>query len=156
MSHRWMNFGLAGLVAAGIAGCASSPPPQPQSLDRQDARPAEERGAGAIQVVVQNGSVRTDLERRHEPDQLVAAAEAALRSRGFVMPPDAHRNRLEEPITVSGVMGGTPGSRRADVSLLIGPTKVRFEVAIKPWGNDAEARAILKRMLELLGYGAER
>lgn len=108
---------------------------------------------GTIQVIVHNGTIRTEVERRHEVDQLVAAAEAALRSRGFTMPADAHRNRLEEPLVVTGQMGGTPGSRRADISLLIGPTKVRIEVAIKPWGSDAEGRAVLKRMLELLGYG---
>jgi hypothetical protein len=101
-------------------------------------------------VIVQNGTVRTDLDRRHEVDQLVAAAEAALRSRGFT--PDGHRDRLEEPLKVTGRMGGAPDSRRGEVSILIGPTRVRFEVAIKPWGNDAEGRAVLKRMLELLGY----
>src|SRR3569832_1971538 len=101
MPYRWSRFGAVALCLSALVGCATPPPPQPQSLDRHDNQPAAERGAGAIQVVVQNGSVRTDLERRHEPDQLVAAAEAALRARGFVLPPDAHRNRLEEPIVVS-------------------------------------------------------
>lgn len=81
----------------------------------------------------------------------MAAAEAALRSRGYVT--GDGRGRLEEPLTVVGRMGGTPDSRYAKVSILIGPTKVRFETTIKPSGNDAEGRAIMKRMLELLGYG---
>ena len=99
-------------------------------------------------MTIHRGVMSTELERRHEADQLVAAAEAALRSRGFTL--DGQRGRLEEPLTVTGVMGGTP--RRAEVAMLIGPTRVRFDVAIKPWGNDAESRAVMKRMLELLGY----
>ncbi|MBY0308529.1 MAG: hypothetical protein K2Q09_07285 [Phycisphaerales bacterium] len=104
-------------------------------------------------MVIHNGVVSAEVERRHEVDQLVAAAEGALRSRGFTQPPDGKRGRLEEPLVVTGQMGGTPGSRRAEVILLIGPTRVRVSVTVKPWGNDAESRAILKRALELLGYG---
>ena len=56
-----------------------------------------------------------------------------------------------EMVLVTGEMGGTPDSRSAEVAVLIGPTRVRVSVSIKPWGNDAEARAVLKRMLEMLG-----
>ena len=145
---------LLGIAAfAGVAACASKPPPEPQALDRRPSRVEGEGGGGpgGIQVVVQNGRIRAELERRHEVDQLVAAAEAALRLRGFTL--DGHRGRLEEPLLVTGRMGGTPDSRRCEVAILIGPTRVRFDVAIKPGGNDAEGRAVMKRMLELLGYG---
>ncbi len=143
-----------GLGLGACVGCAGSPPQEEalvRSTNQREVQPGESRGAGEIRVVVQNGVITADLERRHEVDQLVAAAEASLRSRGFAL--DGRRGRLEEPVKVSGRMGGTPDSRRAEVSILVGPTKVRFAVAIKPWGNDAEGRAVMKRMLELLGYG---
>lgn len=120
-------------------------------VSEQNAQAGTGRGAGQVPVIVQNGMIRAELDRRHEVDQLVAAAEAALRLRGFVV--DGSRGRLEEPLTVTGKMGGTPDSRRAEISMLIGPTRIRIDVSIKPWGNDAEGRAVLKRMLELLGYG---
>lgn len=120
-------------------------------VSEQNAAPDRHRGAGGIPVTVQNGVIRTELDRRHEVDQLVAAAETSLRLRGFVI--DGQQGRLEEPLKVTGKMGGTPGSRIAEVSMLIGPTRIRIDVEIKPWGNDAEGRAVLKRMLELLGYG---
>lgn len=147
--------GVIGLSAS--VGCTASPPPREEALVRstnlREAQQSEdERGAGEIQVVVHNGVITADMERRHEVDQLVAAAEASMRSRGFTL--DGRRGRLEEPLRISGRMGGTPDSRRVEVSILVGPTKVRFAVAIKPWGNDAEGRAVMKRMLELLGYGA--
>lgn len=120
-------------------------------VSEQNSTSDKGRGAGGIPVIVQNGSISTELERRHELDQLVAAAEASLRLRGFTV--DGKRGRLEEPLTVRGKMGGTPDSRRGEVAMLIGPTRIRITVKIEPWGNDAEGRAVLKRMLELLGYG---
>lgn len=157
MVHAKASFWTIGVIGLTMcAGCMDSRPPRDEALDRSAGRSEAQRsepviGAGEIRVVVQNGVITADLDRRHEVDQLVAAAEASLRSRGFTL--DGRRGRLEEPLTVTGHMGGTPSSRRAEVSILIGPTKVRFAVAIKPWGNDAEGRAVMKRMLELLGYG---
>lgn len=153
---REMYRGIAGLYVVGIVGlsglggCASKPPPEPQSLERRPST-VEGEGVSDVQVVIQNGRVRAELDRRHEVDQLVAAAEASLRLRGFTV--DGHRGRLEEPLLVTGRMGGTPDSRRCEVAILIGPSRVRFDVTIKPGGNDAEGRAVMKRMLELLGYG---
>ena len=134
---------VLGVLLLAIAGCAAEPV-RPAPLDRQTAP------GGTVEVTIQNGVMRTELDRRHEVDQLVAAAEAALRARGFTV--DGSSGRLEEPLKVTAHMGGTYGSRRAEVAMLIGPTRVRFDVAIRPWGNDAESRAVMKRMLELLGY----
>ena len=144
MNRGTLRGWACGLVIVSLAGCAAEPA-QPQPLDRQVA------GDGSIQVTIQNGVMRTELDRRHEVDQLIAAAEAAPRARGFTV--EGSSGRLEEPLKVTARMGWTYGSRRAEVSMLIGPTRVRLDVAVRPWGNDAESRAVMKRMLELLGYG---
>lgn len=106
-----------------------------------------------VRVTVLGGDLWCDLPPIHTQDQVLSAAEASLRSRGFVL---GSRGRvLEQPAVVSGRLGGTGPLQEAKVLVRSYVSAIRVMVSIEPWGNDAEGRLIMRGVLGRLGYTAE-
>lgn len=116
-------------------------------------RPPMELEESGVRAMVAGGDLWCDLPPIHTQDQLISAAEASLRSRGFVVA--SHRRVLEEPAVVSGRLGGTGSLQEAKVLVRSYVSAIRVMVSIEPWGNDAEGRMILRGLLGRLGYSAE-
>jgi hypothetical protein len=106
-----------------------------------------------VRATVLGGDLWCDLPPDYTPDQLVAAAEAALRSRGYIL--GSRARVLDEPAVIRARLGAVPDPIEAQISIRTYISAHRINVSIQPWGNDAEARLILRTMLASLGYGPE-
>jgi hypothetical protein len=106
-----------------------------------------------VRATVLGGDLWCELPPDYTPDQLVAAAEAALRSRGYTL--GSRARVLDEPAVITGRLGGVPHPVEAQISIRTYISAHRINVSIQPWGNDAEGRLLLRAMLARLGYGPE-
>lgn len=120
------------------------------SLPACEAPPPFVLDDSGIQAIYAGGTLWTDLPPTHTQDQLIAAAEAALRSRGYVIA--SRRGVHEEPARIMGHMGGTHPIQESAIFVQAGTSMTRIQVRVEPWGNDAESRLLLRAMLAILGY----
>lgn len=128
------------LVPAAILAClVGCQPPEPFQA-----------GQTGLWASGANGRVWIDIENpKGDTMTLVAAAEDALRSRGYVQKERTHLD--DDPIVVRGKRAGA-GLGEGSIAIRMGGRATRLEVRVDPYGNEAEAREILGHMLQRLGY----
>lgn len=107
-------------------------------------------GQSGITAYCAYGSVWLDIKNpRGGTLAVVAAAEDALRGRGYVQRSRAHVE--DDPVTVRARRAGA-GASEATVSIREGVDATRVEVRVEPSGNGAESREIMSALLVRLGY----
>jgi hypothetical protein len=92
--------------------------------------------------------LRTELPARVRVQAVVAAADAALRDRGYAVK-TAHATE-----DLGRVVAEPPGAgplQSVVVTAEVVPDATRVEVLLKPWGDEARSRAILDGILVRLG-----
>ncbi len=124
------------LLAVVLLACKAPPP---IDLD----------GSG-VKATSSGGMVWTQIAPIYTPDQLVTAAEGALRGRGYVL--DSGIGPRQDPSRVVGRLGGAGFFDRTVIEIESSINKTRLQVHVQPWGNEPESRELLRAMLAILGY----
>jgi hypothetical protein len=92
--------------------------------------------------------LRTELPATVRVPAVVAAADAALRDRGYAV---ASSHATEDTGRVEAEPRGAGPLKSVVVTARVIPDGTRVEVMLKPWGDEAKSRAILDGILVRLG-----
>lgn len=128
------------LVAAGALaiGCLPACKAKPEIQ-------GEERSVVAAYGV---RKLRTELPMTVRVPAVIAAADAALRDRGYAV---RSSRTTEDSGRVEGLPRGAGPLKSVVVMARVVPDGTRVEVLLKPWGDEEQSRAILDDILVRLG-----
>lgn len=129
---KWGSVMLVGLLAA-VPGCRAK---------------VEQQGRMGTTAAYSAGSLSADLPATVRVQAAVAAAESALRDRGYTI---GARRASEDSGFVEAKLPRPGLFERTKVEARVTGGGTRLTVKVEPWGDEPASRAILDDVLKRLG-----
>ncbi|MFN7021549.1 MAG: hypothetical protein ACK4WH_09515 [Phycisphaerales bacterium] len=140
------------LVGIVMCGCASDPQPVGRATDRS------ELGARDVLAKYSGSTLKARLEPVYSVLTVRAAAEQALRSRGYTITESSassDRARVVGRAAGSGpglvTIVGTVGVEQVVVEAAAISNATELRVRFEPWGDEAQSRTVMDAVLTRLG-----
>ncbi|MCC6677416.1 MAG: DUF3568 family protein [Phycisphaerales bacterium] len=121
------------IAAAATAGCRST---------------VESQGKSRTSAAYSTGTLSADLPSTVRVQAVIAAAESALRDRGYTI---GTRRAAEDSGFVEGKLPRPGLLEKTKVEARVSGGGTRVLVKVEPWGDEAASRAILDDLLKRLG-----
>lgn len=140
------------LVGVALCGCASDPQPVGRATEQS------ERGTRDVLASYTGSTLKARLEPVYAVLTVRAAAEQALRSRGYTITESsasADRARVVGRAAGSGrglvTILGTVGVEQVVVEVVVASNATELRVRFEPWGDEARSRTVMDAVLTRLG-----